>query len=194
MTFEIAMGLSFSAIPPLICLAGLGRVWRLIIDTPSTNTVPRLRSTEITRPLLPLSRPVITFTWSFFLTLILSRSLVALPALRTNLVLKLIFAIVHSVTLLSDHFGSQRNNLHKLLVAKLAGHRAEHARTHRLADFIDQHGGIGVETHVGAILAPQFLAHTDDYAADHFPLLNGRFGSGFLDTRRDDVAQTRAQS
>src|SRR5580704_528310 len=51
--FEIAMGLSRSAIPPLICLEGLGRVCRLIIETPSTRTFPTARSTEMTRPVSP---------------------------------------------------------------------------------------------------------------------------------------------
>src|SRR5947208_2586835 len=53
--------------PPLICLDGFGRVCRLIIITPSISSLPVVRSTSSTRPVLPLSRPEITFTWSFFL-------------------------------------------------------------------------------------------------------------------------------
>src|ERR1035437_5104153 len=70
-TFETAMGLSRSAIPPLIWRDGLGRVCRLIIDTPSTRTVPFLRLTSRTRPVLPLSFPVMIFTSSSFFSLIL---------------------------------------------------------------------------------------------------------------------------
>ena len=41
-TFEPRSALSRSAMPPLICLAGFGRVWRLIIITCSTSTLPGL--------------------------------------------------------------------------------------------------------------------------------------------------------
>src|SRR5258706_4865758 len=88
----------------------------------------------------------------------------------------------------------KRNNLHELRVAQLAGHRSEHARAHRFPHFVDQNGGIRIEADVGAILAPGFFPHPNDYAADHFTLLDSRFRRGFLHAGGDDVAQARAQS
>ena len=63
-TLEIAIGLSRSAMPPLICFDGLGRVWRFTIPMPSTRTLPRSLSTCSTRPVLPLSLPAMTLTVS----------------------------------------------------------------------------------------------------------------------------------
>src|SRR5579862_9548134 len=118
MTFDTAMRDSRSAMPPLICLPGLGRVCRLIIITCSTRIFPRFSSTLSTRPVFPLSRPVITFTVSFFLSWIRTGS--------TGLFFLCAIAI-------SDHLGGQGNDLHEFLVAQLARHRTEDARTDRLA-------------------------------------------------------------
>src|ERR1035438_5478996 len=67
-TFEMLIGASFSAMPPLICFCGLGRVCRLIMCTCSTSTRFFLGNTSRTRPDFPASAPLITCTRSFFLT------------------------------------------------------------------------------------------------------------------------------
>jgi hypothetical protein len=72
-TFDTAIGLSRSAIPPLTCLCGFGRVCRFTICTPSTSTRADFGSTSSTRPSLPLSFPAITFTVSFFFRSIRTR-------------------------------------------------------------------------------------------------------------------------
>src|SRR6185312_4366720 len=71
-----------------------------------------------------------------------------------------------------NHLRRERYDLHEFFLAQFACHRAKHARANRLADFADQHRGIGVEPDVGAVLAPGFLAHPDHHAADYFALLN----------------------
>src|SRR5262249_50267871 len=63
-TFETFIGPSFSAMPPLTFLFGFGLVWRLMMFACSTTTVFFAGFTDSTRPLLPASRPDITFTWS----------------------------------------------------------------------------------------------------------------------------------
>src|SRR5690348_11115385 len=112
-TFERAMGLSRSAMPPLIWRCGFARVWRFTMLTPSTKTFPFLRSTEITRPVLPLSRPAITFTWSSFFRRILKSILCAFCR-----------GILY-------HLRRKRNDFHEALIAELAGHGAEDARADR---------------------------------------------------------------
>src|SRR5215831_11695715 len=64
MTLEMEMGDSCSAIPPLMLRCGLGRTFFFTIITCSTSTLLVPENTRSTRPCLPLSRPVITFTVS----------------------------------------------------------------------------------------------------------------------------------
>src|SRR6185369_12506543 len=64
MTFEMEMGDSCSAIPPLMLRWGFGRTFFFTIITCSTKTLLVPGKTRSTRPCLPLSRPVITFTVS----------------------------------------------------------------------------------------------------------------------------------
>src|SRR5260370_606520 len=136
------MALSRSAMPPFICRPGLGRVWRFTMLTPSTSTFPLRVSTCSTRPVLPLSRPAITFTVSSFLilTLILGSGSFCVR-------LKIFVAIG------LDHLRGERNDLHEFLLAQLARHRSEHARADGLADIADQPGPVRIETVVGAVLA-----------------------------------------
>src|SRR6185295_11681951 len=181
-TFEIAIRPSFSAIQPLICLPGFGRVCRLIMPTPSTRILPWWRSTCSTRPVLPLSLPAITFTVSSFLSLVFRLTFGAFTCRRG------IF-----LAIFLKHLGRERNDLHELLVAQFARYRPEHARSHRLANFVDQHGCVRIETNVRSIFATRFFPHPDDYAAHHFPFFHLRLRSGFLHTRGDNVAQARAQ-
>src|ERR1039458_8340327 len=169
------MGLSRSAIPPLICLAGFGRVCRLIIDTCSTRTLPLAGFTSSTRPVLPLSRPAITFTWSFFFCKIRTGSA------------SFFFGI-------SNHLGRQGHDLHESLFAQFPGHGSEHARAHRLAQLGDQHCGIGIEPDIRAVLAPGLLAHAHDHAAHHFTLLDRGIRSRFFHAGRNHVAQAGPQA
>src|SRR4029079_12880964 len=57
---------SRSTMPPLMLRCGFGFVCRLMMLTPSTITRPFAGNTLSTRPRLPLSRPVVTMTLSFF--------------------------------------------------------------------------------------------------------------------------------
>src|SRR6476469_5179427 len=63
-TLEMEIGDSCSAIPPLMLRCGLGRTFFFTIITCSTSTLLVPGNTRSTRPCLPLSRPVITFTVS----------------------------------------------------------------------------------------------------------------------------------
>src|SRR5262245_24626193 len=98
-TFEIEMGDSCSAIPPLMLRCGFGRTFFFTIITCSTSTLPSPGNTRSTRPCLPLSRPVITFTWS----LRLMSTLVCIVSLQQSCSLQ--------------HLGSERNDLQELLLA-----------------------------------------------------------------------------
>src|SRR5450631_4281999 len=64
-TLEIAIRLSCSAMPPLTLRCGFGRTCFFTIITCSTSNLASFGNTRSTRPSLPLSRPVITFTVSF---------------------------------------------------------------------------------------------------------------------------------
>src|SRR5262249_3100693 len=114
---------SRSTMPPLMFLPGFGLVWRLIMFTPSTTSRFLSGCTRRTRPRLPRSLPVITSTLSFF------RMGVARLDISNS----------------SEHFRSQRNDLHEPALAQLARHRTEDARADRLALVVDQHGGVAVE-------------------------------------------------
>ncbi len=88
----------------------------------------------------------------------------------------------------------ERDDLHKAFVAQLARHGAEHARSHRLADFVDQYRCIRIEANVGAILAARFFPHANHDTAHHFTLFDVGIGRGFFHACGDDVAQTSAQT
>src|SRR2546430_5302399 len=51
------------------------------------------------------------------------------------------------------YLGRQRHDLHELFLTQLTAHRAEDARGAGLPLVVDQHGGVFVETDVGAVLA-----------------------------------------
>src|SRR6267142_2699005 len=69
-TLETLIRLSFSAMPPLV-LPWTAFTAFFIIMTCSTRILPSPGNTRRTRPCLPLSRPVMTLTVSFFLMSIL---------------------------------------------------------------------------------------------------------------------------
>src|SRR5260221_13802686 len=104
-TLEIEMDDSCSAIPPLMLRCGFGRTFFFTIITCSTRTLLVPGKTRSTRPCLPLSRPVITFTVSLrlmsTLICIVCLQLLAVPtlAVRLNLVLPVSSLLQHvSVT------------------------------------------------------------------------------------------------
>src|SRR5256885_2404977 len=92
---------------------------------------------------------------------------------------------------ISNHLGRQRHDLHELFLTQLAAHRAEDARSAGLALVVDQHGGVFVETDVGAVLALGLLGRPHDDRLHHLALLHLAGGVGVLDRDHDDVAQPR---
>src|SRR2546430_16180443 len=74
----------------------------------------------------------------------------------------------------------QRNNFREFLLAQLARHRAEHARSDGLARIIDQHRGIIIKADIRAILTPPLFphAHTNRFHYGSFLIL--LFWSCFL--------------
>src|SRR5579885_1058181 len=72
-----------------------------------------------------------------------------------------------------DNLRSERHNLHEFLIAQLARDGTKHARSHRLADFINQHRRIRIEPDIGAVLAARLLAHPHDHASHHLAFLDG---------------------
>src|SRR5579871_2982364 len=122
-TFETAMGDSRSAMPPLICFCGLGRVWRFTIETCSTRILPVAVFTSKTRPVLPASRPVMTFTWSFLLS-----------KMRTG--------CSNFFCGISNHLRRQRDDLHEFLFAQFPGNGTEDAGAHGLTQLGDEHGSV----------------------------------------------------
>src|SRR6185436_11888780 len=127
-TFETWIAASRSMIPP--SPVRLGLVWRLMTLTPATTTRCSVGSTRSTSPILPLLRPAMTFTRSPFRIFILM--VMGLQDLRR-----------------------QRDDLHELLGAQLAGHRTRDAGADRLALLVDQHGGVAVEADGAAVDAAQ---------------------------------------
>src|SRR6476620_4746578 len=144
-TLETLMPASFSMIPPLIFLDGLGRVWRLMMLACSTSTVFFRALTANTLPLLPASRPDITFTWS---------------PLRSKMVCRLICC---ALMCLPD-FRSQRDDLGELLLAQLSCHRTENTGSDGLIGIVNQNCGVVVKANVSAILAARFFTHSDHHA------------------------------
>src|SRR5256885_2850071 len=122
-TFEIAIGLSCSAMPPLMFFCGLGRTFFLTIITCSTSTRPFSGNTRNTRPSFPRSRPEMTFTWS------LRRMSYAFCIMVETL-------LSYSKNFRLKNFRRDRNDLQKLLLAQLAGHLTKHPGTHLLPGLV----------------------------------------------------------
>src|SRR6185503_18781230 len=112
--------------------------------TPSTLILPVVGATSSTQPRLPLSRPAMTTTWSFFL--IFER-------------------FVPAITL--DNLRRERHNLHKILIAQFARHWTKHARADRRSVFLYKHGRVLIEPDVGAIFAPHLFARAHDDGVLH---------------------------
>src|SRR5262245_2212410 len=141
---------------------------------PCTITRFSSRKTFTISPLLPLSRPVITTTLSPFLTF----SFVAMsagPSLPSRL----------------QHFRREGDDLHELLGAQFAGHRAKNAGPDRLALLVDQHRRVPVETDRGAVGTPDLLRRAHDHRLMNVALLHLAARDRLLDRDDDDVANAR---
>src|SRR5689334_12482018 len=92
------------------------------------------------------------------------------------------------LTLMSEHLRSQRNDLHELLLAQLAAHRAEDAGSPRLAIGLEDHGGVLVEADVGTVGTPALLHGPHDHGLDHVTLFDVAARDRVLDRGDDDVA------
>src|SRR6266540_2498415 len=71
----------------------------------------------------------------------------------------------------------QRDDLHEVLLAQLAGDGAEDARAARVARAVDQHGRVLVERDRGAVVAAERLAGADDHRLHDLALLDGALRS-----------------
>src|SRR4051794_4385016 len=91
----------------------------------------------------------------------------------------------------SEHLRRERDDLHVVAIAQLAGHRPEDARAARVARGIDDHGGVLVEGDVGAVVAPELLLGAHDDGLDDLALLDRALRAGGLDGGGDHVADVR---
>src|ERR1700731_1656428 len=162
--------------------------------TPSTRTRFLSAMTRRTRPCLPLSLPAITSTLSFRLILMPAitlshprRSYCRGAGLRkfcsTNSQLRA------QRSWLLDNLGRERDDLEKLLLAKLAGNGAEDAGANRLVDVVDDDGGVLVEANISSVAAAILFARADDHGLDDLTLFNGAIGRGFFNRCGDNIAE-----
>src|SRR4051794_9570281 len=82
----------------------------------------------------------------------------------------------------------ERDDLHEVALAQLAGHGAEDARSARVVLGVNDHGGVLVEGDVGAVVASELLAGADDDGLDDVALAHRALRVGLLDGGGDDVA------
>src|SRR5580700_7610581 len=127
--------------------------------------------TRSTRPSLPLSRPLITRTWSLrrmSTTFCISQTL-QLSAISRQLsqFLSSFFSNREPLATVLQNFRRQGNDLQKFLLAQFARHGTEHARPNRLAAFIDQHRGIRVEADICAVAPAMLFPSAHDHGLDH---------------------------
>src|SRR5690349_21583278 len=92
---------------------------------------------------------------------------------------------------MSEHLRRQRDDLHEALVAQLAAHRAEDARTARLAVGLEDHRGVLVELDVRTVAAATLLHRADDDRLDDIALLDTAARDRVLDGGDDDVTDAR---
>src|SRR4051812_2317296 len=87
-----------------------------------------------------------------------------------------------------EHLRGERDDLHVVAIAQLAGHRPEDARAARVARGVDDHGGVLVERDVGPVVAPELLLRAHDDGLDDLALLDRALRAGGLDGGGDHVA------
>src|SRR5690606_18582113 len=143
---------------------GFGLVWRLTRFRLATYT--RSPSTRSTSPVWPLIflLPVVTTTWS---------------PLRIRFMVSF---------LRSEHFGRERDDLHELLGAQLAGHGPEDAGADGLMLVVQQHGGVAVEADQRAVGAAHALAGAHHDGVVDVALLDLAARDRVLHRHLDDVA------
>src|SRR5438270_13077436 len=149
----------------------------------STMAVPVVALTRSTFPCLPRSLPERTTTVSPFFTCDLfgrGSSLCVCDVLP--------YIPIGST---SDDFRRERDDLHELALAELAGDRSEDTRPDRLARIVDENGRVVVELDIGAVTTAAFLDRADDDGLHDRPLLDGAVWRRLFDRRRDDVAEAR---
>src|SRR5512139_770733 len=166
-TFERCSEASFSTMPPWIPRCGLGRVWRLTMLTFSTTT-RSFGSTLITVRGRPFSRPVMTTTSSPLRILFMPRS--STFAARS-----------------SEHFRRERDDLHELRGAQLAGDRPEDAGADRLELVREQHGGVAVEADQRTVRAAHAEGGAHDDGVVDLALLDLAARDRVLDAHLDDI-------
>src|ERR671919_357378 len=171
MTFEASIGAEMSKTPPgWICVwpirlesfMGRGRRCRLTTFRFSTITRRRFGSASMMRPCLPRSLPDSTWTTSPFRTFI--------------------------ACAMSEHLRGERDDLHEVALAQLAGHGPEDACPARVVADVDDHGGVLVEADVRAVVAAEGLLRAHDDRADDLALLDRALRRGGLHRGGDDVA------
>jgi hypothetical protein len=82
----------------------------------------------------------------------------------------------------------EADDLHVVLGAQLADHRAEDAGADRLVVVVDQHRGVAVEPDRAAVFAAHFLGGADDDRLADVAFLDAAPRDRFLDRHHDDVA------
>src|SRR3954452_5206930 len=80
----------------------------------------------------------------------------------------------------SNHLAGERHDFHEVLLAQLAGDRAEDARAAGVVLGVDHHGRVLVEADVAAVGADGRLPGADDDAADDLALLDVAGGKSLL--------------
>src|SRR3954447_21475679 len=82
---------------------------------------------------------------------------------------------------ISEHLRGQRDDLHELLVAQLAAHRAEDAGAARVTVVAEDDRRVLVEADVGAVRTPALLHRAHDDRLDDVALLDVPAGDRVLD-------------
>src|SRR6185503_9527037 len=185
-TLDAWMGASNEMIPP--CSSAVRALrWRFTKFAPSTTTRPVFRYTRITFPTCPLSSPRSTFTVSPVVTCSFTRSEFCACRFWPLFRARSVFLYLR-IRILQD-LGRERDDLHVLLLAQLAGDRAEDTRRPRLARIIDDHHGVLVEADVAAVLPPRLLHRAHDDRLRDVALLHRPVRERVLHGHDDDVAE-----
>src|SRR5260370_10458699 len=149
-------------------------VWSFSRLTPLTPILCWSGMVRSTSPCLPLSLPATTITGS--------------PGARSSQ-RRLGSALLRSIGL--QNLRSQRNDLHEVALAQLAGNGAEDARPARVVRSRQQHLRVLVEADERAIGPPVFLVDADHDRLDDLALLDLAAWLRRLDGGGDDVAHRR---
>src|SRR5262245_40407444 len=154
--------------PPRRCPA---LVWRLSRLTPLTTILCLSGMVRSTSPCLPLSLPAMTMTGS--------------PGARSSQRV-LGCGLFLSMCCLKDLRG-ERDDLHEVALAQLAGDGPEDASPSRVVRLREQHGRVLVEADERAVRALVLLVDPDHDGLHHFALLDLTTRLGGLDRGGDDV-------